>query len=100
MLRTKSAVAAALCSAALVAAGAGTASAGEYKPNGEPTGARSNSNSICSYSGLNDVPEGSPDEGPGGRTQSYGQEVKLGLVDPTQFNPGDACQGGSNPARE
>jgi hypothetical protein len=30
--------------------------------------------SICSFSGLNDF-----EEGPGPRTQSYGQEVKLGI---------------------
>ena len=33
--------------------------------------------SICSYSGLNDH---DPEEPPGGRTQSYGQEVKHGGV--------------------
>ena len=38
--------------------------------------------------------------GPGGPAQSYGQENKLGLQDPHVFNPGDACRGGSNFARQ
>jgi hypothetical protein len=33
-------------------------------------------------------------------SQSYGQDVKLGLQDPHVFNPGDACRGGSNFARQ
>ena len=59
-------------------------------------------NSICVFSGLNDDPNAplSLDEtiapnGPGGVSQSYGQDVKLGLP-PQEFNPGDACRGGSN----
>jgi hypothetical protein len=36
--------------------------------------------SICSYSGLNDEPD-SPTEG--GRTQSYGQEVRKGNIEPS-----------------
>ena len=47
--------------------------------------------SICAYSGLNDNPAGSPQDGPGGRTQSFGQDVRGGFIDPRQFNPGDAC---------
>jgi hypothetical protein len=71
--------------------------------NGEDTRGPAHANSICVFSGLNDDPDapldGSGPNGPGGRTQSYGQDVKLGLADPTAFNPGDACRGGSNPAR-
>jgi hypothetical protein len=53
-------------------------------------------NSICAYSGLNDDPEGvDPNNGPPGRTQSYGQDVRKGFIDPREFNPGDACRGGS-----
>ncbi len=53
-------------------------------------------NSICAYSGLNDDPLGlDPNNGPPGRVQSYGQDVKLGIFDPSVFNPGDACRGGS-----
>jgi hypothetical protein len=74
--------------------------AGEVTGNGKPTGAPKNSNSICSYSGQNDDPgaplDGSGPNGPGGRSQSFGQDIKLGLADPRAFNPGGACQGGSN----
>ena len=54
-------------------------------------------NSICAYSGLNDDPTGIDPEhnGPPGRTQSYGQDVRNGFIDPRDFNPGDACPGGS-----
>jgi hypothetical protein len=55
------------------------------------------SNSICAYSGLNDDPTGIDPEhnGPPGRTQSYGQDVRAGFIAPQEFNPGDACLGGS-----
>jgi hypothetical protein len=62
----------------------------------------SNGNSWCSYSGQNDYPDGSSN-GPGGRTQSYGQDVKLGLKGVVP-SPGTACNpqdpnnfGGGNP---
>ena len=89
----RSFVAAAAC-AAIAALGAAPAFAGEVNGNGDTTGARSNSNSICSYSGQND---GHP---PPGRVQSYGQDVKAGREDPHVFNPGDVCQGGSNHNRD
>jgi hypothetical protein len=69
----------------------------------------SNGNSWCSYSGQNDYPDGSHQNGPGGRTQSFGQDVRKGLFDPStlkgQFpSPGTACNpqdpnnfGGGNP---
>lgn len=53
----------------------------------------SQGNSICKFSGQNDVPAGSPTEGPGGVSQSYGQENKLGLADPSEENPGKVGQG-------
>jgi hypothetical protein len=28
---------------------------------------------------------------PGGRSQSFGQDIKLGLANPHEFNPGVAC---------
>ena len=37
--------------------------------------------------------------GPGGRTQSYGQDVRYGLLNPSITTPGDNCRGGSNPDR-
>ncbi len=87
----KSWLAAALCAVVFAGVSAGSAFAGEVTANGKPTGALLNSNSICSFSGQND---GNP---PPGRVQSYGQDVKAGRADPHEFNPGDACQGGSNP---
>jgi hypothetical protein len=98
----KSFVAAMLCAAVLTGANASAAFAGEITGNGKPNGATEHANSICVFSGKNDDPTGSnPDlNGPGGVSQSYGQEHKLGLVDPHEFNPGDACRGGSNPDRQ
>jgi hypothetical protein len=93
-----------LFAAVLTGANATAAFAGEVKgPSGntDPTGATEHANSICVFSGLNDAPD-RPLDGfdPGGTSQSYGQENRLGLQDPTEFNPGDACKGGSNFARE
>lgn len=74
---------------------AGAALAGEITGTGQ-TLEPLHANSICAYSGLNDDPTGiDPNNGPPGRTQSYGQDVKLGFFDPSVFNPGDACRGGS-----
>ena len=100
---------AALCAAVVAASvGAGAASAGEVTGNcnNAKQGSRAadnckedqnaNANSICSFSGQNDDPSGTQGEGPGGRTQSYGQDVKNGSANPHEFNPGDACRGGSN----
>ena len=86
----------------MVGPGAGAAFAGEITGNGKPTAGVANANSICVFSGKNDDPTGiDPEEnGPPGVSQSYGQENKLGLQDPHTFNPGDACRGGSNFARE
>ena len=85
----------------LLAVTAGSALAGEVNGKGDPTAGPANANSICVFSGLNDDPAGlDPDNGPPGRTQSFGQEVRLGFIDPRAFNPGDACGGGSNFARQ
>jgi hypothetical protein len=104
MLRKKSTLAALLCTVAITGASAGAAFAGEITGNGKPTAGPAHANSICVFSGQNDDPtaplDGSGPNGPGGHSQSYGQENKLGLVDPHAFNPGDACRGGSNPARQ
>jgi hypothetical protein len=94
-----------ICVAAGMALAASPAFAGELTGNGDPTQARTHANSICAYSGQNDHPEAplsldptvAPD-GPGGVSQSFGQDVKLGL-DPRTFNPGDACGPGTNPNR-
>jgi hypothetical protein len=82
--------------AVVLSLSAGAALAGEVTGNGkslEPLHA----NSICAFSGLNDDPEGlNPENGPPGRTQTYGQDVRNGFIDPRDFGPGDACRGGSN----
>ena len=102
MLR-KVTIATAVCAVALVGANASAAFGGEITGNGKPTGGPTHANSICVFSGHNDDPDaplsGGPN-GPGGVSQSYGQNVKLGLADPQTFNPGHACRGGSNPARQ
>ena len=72
---------------------------------GEVTGSGKNTDqnqgrSWCSFSGHNDDPtaplDGSGPNGPGGTSQSFGQDVKLGLADPHAGNPGVAC----NPNRK
>ena len=102
MLR-KATIATAVCTVAIVGATASAAFAGEITGNGKPTGGPTHANSICVFSGKNDDPtaplDGSGPNGPGGVTQSFGQDVKLGLADPRSFNPGDACGPGSNPDR-
>ena len=100
----KATVAIAIGAMTLVGANASAAFAGEVTGSGKPTGATAHANSICVFSGLNDDPgaplDGSGPNGPGGKSQSYGQELRLGLVSPHEFNPGDACRGGSNFARQ
>ena len=46
--------------------------------------------SICSYSGLNDDPD---DPVEGGRTQSYGQEVRKGYIEPSETKSGPPSPG-------
>jgi hypothetical protein len=82
-----------VCLAAALGVSAASALAGEVTGNGKPTGAPAHANSICVFSGQNDVPEGDPEEGPPGRTQSYGQDVRMGLSDPSAVNPSNVEQG-------
>ena len=74
--------------------GAGAVLAGEVTGSGKNVD-QNQGVSWCSFSGLNDDPgaplDGSGANGPGGQSQSYGQDVKLGLIDPHDFNPGVAC---------
>src|SRR3954451_25352607 len=91
-----------MCTAATLALSVGTAAAGEITGFGKPTAGPLHANSVCVYSARNDDPGAAHSldlsiaaNGPGGVSQSYGQDVKLGL-DPHEFNPGDACRGGSN----
>jgi hypothetical protein len=96
------------CVLAITGIGASAALAGELTGNRKPTAGPEHANSICVFSGQNDDPgapivsaEPTPEapNGPGGRTQSYGQDVRYGLITPHIFNPGMACRGGSNPDR-
>jgi hypothetical protein len=83
--------------------------AGEITGNGKPTQGPAHANSICVFSGQNDDPTapiisaepipGVAPNGPGGRTQSYGQDVRYGLLNPSIVTPGQTCRGGSNPDR-
>jgi len=95
----------ATCVFAIMGVGASAALAGEVNGKGQPIPAPDKANSICVFSGQNDDPsapivsaEPTPEapNGPGGRTQSYGQDVRRGLISPHVFNPGMACRGGSN----
>jgi hypothetical protein len=99
MLR-KAFIATAIGTIAIVGMSSSAAFAGEVTGNGKPTAGPAHANSICVFSGKNDDPtaplDGSGPNGPGGVAQSFGQDVKLGLANPHQFNPGDACRGGSN----
>ena len=100
MPRTRLMLTALVCAAALACASASAAFAGEITGNGKPTAGPAHANSICVFSGKNDDPgaplDGSGPNGPGGHSQSYGQDVRLGLISPHVFNPGMACRGGSN----
>jgi hypothetical protein len=103
----KSVVAAAFGAAIFGIVGAGAAFAGEVNGKGQATAGPEHANSICVFSGQNDDPTapiisaepipGVAPNGPGGRTQSYGQDVRYGLLDHTIVTPGQTCRGGSNP---
>jgi hypothetical protein len=82
-----------------LAAWSTSVSAGEV--NGSKTNPKhyfSQGNSLCIFSGLNDNPTSTDPRNPGGRTQSYGQENRLGLLDPSDpaqrdgfAFPGNGC---------
>jgi hypothetical protein len=101
-MRIKAFLVAALSVVVIGGASASAAFAGEVTGNGKATAGPAHANSICVFSGRNDDPTAPltldmsiAPNGPGGVSQSFGQDVKLGL-DPRLFNPGDACRGGSN----
>jgi hypothetical protein len=103
-MRFKSVVAAASGAAVFGIVGVGAAFAGEITGNGKPTQGPAHANSICVFSGQNDDPTAPisldrsiAPNGPGGRTQNYGQDVRYGLLNPSIVTPGDSCRGGSNP---
>ncbi|MEO8454820.1 MAG: hypothetical protein ABI454_06650 [Sphingomicrobium sp.] len=70
---------------------------------GPPDISISNGNSRCSFSGLNDTPDGIPGIDPGGQVQSYGYFMaQFGIFDPSDpaeragfAFPGQGC----NPTR-
>jgi hypothetical protein len=101
MGKMKSLLAVGACAAAVAVLSAGPALAGEVTGSGKQSN-QNQGRSWCSFSGLNDDP-GAPlvpplgPEGPGGKSQSFGQEVKLGLADPHGFNPGVACNPNKTP---
>jgi hypothetical protein len=92
----------------LIALSAGSVLAGEVTGSGEGTAGPANANSICVFSGQNDDPDAAlsldfaiAPNGPGGRTQNWGQIVsRFGIPGNAGFNPGASCGGGSNFARE
>ena len=96
----KSLTTAALC-VALGALSAGPALAGEVTGSGKKEN-QNQGRSWCSFSGLNDDPTASTvppigDNGPGGTSQSYGQENRLGLQNPPEGNPGTFCNPNRTP---
>ena len=79
---------------------ASVALAGEVTGSGKKED-QNQGRSWCSFSGLNDDPtaplDGSGPNGPGGKSQSFGQDVKLGLADIHGFGPGLACNPNRTP---
>jgi hypothetical protein len=103
MLSRKSMLVALVSTMAVAGPCAGAAFAGEITGNGKPTAGPAHANSICVFSGKNDNPTNPLDiPDAGGISQSYGQLVRLGVIEnffgatPKTFNPGDTCRGGSN----
>ena len=91
------------CVLAITGSTASAALAGELTGNGKPTAGPAHANSICVFSGRNDDPTAPitldfsiAPNGPGGKTQSYGQLVRTGLLTPAIVTPGMTCRGGSN----
>ena len=95
-LKTRLAIGA--CGVAVAILSAGPALAGEVTGSGKKED-QNQGKSWCSFSGLNDDPtaplDGTGDNGPGGRSQSFGQENKLGLSEPG--TPGTFCNPNRTP---
>ena len=95
----KSLLAVSIC-AVVIGLSAGPALAGEVTGSGANE-KQNQGRSWCSFSGLNDDPDapldGSGPNGPGGQSQSFGQDVKLGLADPHEGNPGLFCNPNTSP---
>ena len=59
-------------------------------PQGQVERGPAHAKSICSFSGQNDEPD---DPVEGGRTQSYGQEVRKGNIEPSAVKSGAPSPG-------
>ena len=95
----KSLLAVSIC-AVVIGLSAGPALAGEVTGSGANE-EQNQGRSWCSFSGLNDDPaaplDGSGPNGPGGQSQSFGQDNRLGLADPHVGNPGLFCNPNTSP---
>ncbi|UEL29686.1 hypothetical protein [Pseudarthrobacter sp. L1SW] len=96
-MRIKSFLGAAACSVALIGLNTAPAFA-----QGQVERGTDHANSICSFSGLNDVPN---DPVEGGRVQSYGQIIKSPDISPADMKahgeaPGILCNGHNFPYPE
>lgn len=96
----KSLLMAAVC-AAVAAVSAAPALAGEVTGGGANAD-QNQGMSWCSFSGFNDDATASTEppigpNGPGGTSQSFGQENRLGLADPHLGNPGTFCNPNRTP---
>jgi hypothetical protein len=101
-MRLTTALAVPFCAVALVGIGVGPAGAnpGIAGAHGQVERGPAHANSICSFSGLNDVPL-DPEEG--GRVQSYGQIIRWTGALKTETGraiPGAECNGHLMPYRE
>jgi hypothetical protein len=103
-MQKKSLLGAAVCTLALIGLGAGPASAAKPGdvPRGQTEQGTDHANSICSFSGLNDVPN---DPLEGGQVQSYGQIIKSPDISPADMKahgeaPGILCNGHNFPYPE
>ena len=87
--------------ALFVGVGASAAFAGEVTGKGKVTGAPANANSECSFSGLEDGSEGTPEAR--ARLRRTGQ-ISLGgdrdFLTSIGVNPGNACNGSKNPLKK
>jgi hypothetical protein len=87
---------AAVCAAAV----SGAAWAGELNGNGDDNPLKGAS--ICQFSGLNDDPDSTNPENPGGRTQSFGQNISRFDADPRDplHQPGVLCNPNNLPWKD
>jgi hypothetical protein len=85
---------AAVTAAVVLSLSASAVLAGEVTGSGKKEN-QNQGRSWCSFSGLNDK---LPGEGPTGpQSQSFGQDVKLGIQDPHVANPGFFCNPNHTP---